>query len=103
MILKLKQKEDDEKLKNQFFTNISHEFKTPVNVIYSAIQMQEKYIDEGNLVGCRKYTASMRQNCFRLIKLINNILDINKIESGHYVPRKKIINIVEKVENITKT
>ena len=103
MILKLKQKEDDEKLKNQFFTNISHEFKTPVNVIYSAIQMQEKYIDEGNLVGCRKYTASMRQNCFRLIKLINNILDINKIESGHYVPRKKIINIVEKVEDITKT
>lgn len=103
MILKLKQKEDDEKLKNQFFTNISHEFKTPVNVIYSAMQMQEKYIDEGNLVGCRKYTSSIRQNCFRLIKLINNILDINKIESGYYSPTKKIINIVEKVEDITKS
>lgn len=103
MILKLKQKEDDEKLKNQFFTNISHEFKTPVNVIYSAMQMQEKYIDDGNLVGCRKYTSSIRQNCFRLIKLINNILDINKIESGYYSPTKKIVNIVEKVEDITKS
>ena len=103
MILKLKQKEDDEKLKNKFFTNISHEFKTPVNVIYSAMQMQEKYIDDGNLVGCRKYTSSIRQNCFRLIKLINNILDINKIESGYYSPTKKIVNIVEKVEDITKS
>lgn len=103
MILKLKQKEDDEKLKNQFFTNISHEFKTPVNVIYSAMQMQEKYIDEGNLAGCRKYISSIRQNCFRLIKLINNILDINKIESGYYSPSKKIVNIVEKVEDITKS
>lgn len=103
MILKLKQKEDDEKLKNQFFTNISHEFKTPVNVIYSAMQMQEKYIDEGNLLGCRKYTSSIRQNCFRLIKLINNIIDINKIESGYYSPTKKIVNIVEKVEDVTKS
>ena len=103
MIMKLKQKEEDEKLKNQFFTNISHEFKTPVNVIYAAMQMQEKYIDEENLEGCRKYTASIRQNCFRLIKLIDNILDISKIESGYYAPTKKIVNIVEKVENITKS
>lgn len=103
MIVKLKQKEEDEKLKNQFFTNISHEFKTPVNVIYSAMQMQEKCIEEGNLTGCRKYTSSIRQNCFRLIRLINNILDINKIESGYYSPAKKIVNIVEKVENITES
>lgn len=103
MIVKLKQKEEDEKLKNQFFTNISHEFKTPVNVIYSAMQMQEKCIEEGNLTGCGKYTSSIRQNCFRLIRLINNILDINKIESGYYSPAKKIVNIVEKVENITES
>ena len=103
MIVKLKQKEEDEKLKNQFFTNISHEFKTPVNVIYSAMQMQEKCIEEGNLTVCRKYTSSIRQNWFRLIRLINNILDINKIESGYYSPAKKIVNIVEKVENITES
>ncbi len=103
MIVKLQQKEEDEKLKNQFFTNISHEFKTPVNVIYAAMQMQEKYLDEGNLEGCRKYTSSIRQNCFRLIRLINNILDINKIESGYYASTKKIVNIVEKVEDITKS
>lgn len=103
MIVKLKQKEDDEKLKNQFFTNISHEFKTPVNVIYAAMQMQENCINDDNLEGCIKYTSSIRQNCFRLIRLINNIIDISKIESGYYSPNKKVVNIVEKIEDITKT
>lgn len=90
-------KEDE--LKKEFFSNISHELKTPINLIYSAIQVNEIYLKENNIDGFIKNKIRIKQNCNRLIRTINNFIDANKVSEGYTIPNYKIHNIVEIVEN----
>ena len=92
-----------ERVRTDFFANISHELRTPLNVIYSAEQMAERLIDSGNTNDkkIRKYLKMMKQNCFRLIKLINNLIDITKIDAANFEIRLKNMDIVRVVEDIT--
>ena len=92
-----------DKLKTEFFANISHELKTPLNVIYSALQMCNILIDndssyKGNSI--HKYMQMIKQNCYRLIRLINNIIDITKIDLGYIKLNLKNEEMVSVVENI---
>lgn len=84
----------------EFFANISHELKTPINLIYSVSQAEEYFINEANLQKIREYNKITKQNCYRLIKLTNNIIDITKINAGSLKPKIACLNIVEIVENI---
>ncbi len=90
-------------LVTEFFTNISHELKTPVNVIYTALQAMNTYLDnysEENIEKCKSYSKMMKQNCFRLIKLINNLLDVAKLDSGFLKLNRSNNNIISVVEDI---
>ncbi len=62
-------------LKTNFFTNISHEFRTPLSLILSPIEdLKKKYPNEGVL-------EPMRRNAQRLLSLINQLLDLSKLDS----------------------
>jgi len=88
----------------EFIANISHELKTPLNVIFSAIQLFQMYCDKGSLEERRgtivKYLDSMKLNSYRLSKLINNIVDSSKIQAGFFKLNLSNNNIVEVVEEI---
>lgn len=92
------------KIQEEFFANISHELKTPLNVIYAAIQLFNMYFEKGSLDEkkdtVKNYVNVITQNCYRLSKLINNIVDISKIEAGFYELNLFNNNIVEIVEEI---
>lgn len=99
-LLELKKKEDN--MKNEFFTNISHELRTPINVIYSALQVENDYLkNDKNKEHIIKYNKIIRQNCLRLIRLINNIIDVTRIETNFFKPNFRIENIVAVVEDIS--
>jgi signal transduction histidine kinase len=99
-LLKLKKKE--EIMKNDFFTNISHELRTPINLIYSALQVENDYLkNDVNKEVIIRYNKIIRQNCLRLIRLTNNIIDITRIETGFFKPIFSVQNIVAVVEEIT--
>ena len=89
----------------EFMANISHELKTPLNVIFSATQLIEMYCNNGSLDDRRetiiKYLESMKLNSYRLSKLINNIVDSSKIQAGFFELNLSNNNIVEIVEEIT--
>lgn len=88
----------------EFFTNISHEIKTPINVIYVAIQTMDIYVDKcsgSNADKCKSYLKMMKQNCFRLMRLVNNLLDITRLDSGFLKLNSENNNIVSVVEDIT--
>jgi len=105
LIAALKEAEDTNDVKLQFLANVSHELKTPINVIVSALQMTNiisKDIETQDIKNkLHKYNGMMKQNCYRLIRLINNLIDINKINSGFINMTKKNIDIVKVVEDIT--
>jgi len=92
-----------DKLKTEFIANISHELKTPLNIIFSTAQLfslnrsNDKIHDEK----LNKYTDLIKQNCYRLIRLVNNLIDITKIDSGFMEINLKNQNIIEVIENIT--
>jgi PAS domain S-box-containing protein len=85
-------------LKTQLFSTISHELKTPLNIIFGSVQLIEKLYAN---VFLDKYLKMMKQNCYRLLRLINNLIDVNKIEMGFYKLELKNCNIVKVIEDIT--
>lgn len=95
--------EELENLRVEFFANLSHEFRTPINIIMSALQViniKSNKIFEDNDKFMDKYLNIINQNGFRLIKLVNNLIDVTKINSGNfaYCPKNKdIISVVEDI------
>lgn len=100
----LNESQEHNKFITEFFSNISHELKTPLNIIFSAIHMLNIYNeknDEEFILKRKEYLNSMKQNTYRLIKLINNILDITKLDYGFVKPKLKNGNIVYTIEELT--
>ncbi len=89
------------KLITEFLSNISHELKTPLNVIFTAVQLLGFYEEDCNDEKQDKYLKLIKQNCYRLMKLINNLLDTTKLDSGYLKLNLINYNIVSLIEEIT--
>jgi len=99
-----KMKEYDN-LRKEFFANISHELRTPINIIASSLQYID-FLQKNNLLftykdKAIKYKSIMMQNCYRLLRLINNLIDITKIDSGYFKLNLENYDIINLVESIT--
>lgn len=94
---------EHERMKNNFFINLSHEFKTPLNVIFSAVQLLENVdtSDEKQLINVyNKYKKPMKINCLRMSRTINNMIDILRLDCNDVEVEFSDVNIVELVEDI---
>ncbi|MCY6369741.1 PAS domain-containing sensor histidine kinase [Clostridium ganghwense] len=96
--IKLQQTVEYDRMRNQFLANLSHEFRTPLNVMMSTVQLLE--LLENNNHSSIKYIEIMKQNCYRLIRLVNNLLDITRIDAGYISLYLKNKNIIDFIENI---
>ena len=92
-----------ESIRNEFFGNISHEFKTPLNIILGIVQLIDKNIDSDNITkeNLLRHVNIMRQNSYRLLRLVNNLIDISRIDIGYYNLQSSNYNIVKVIEDIT--
>ncbi|WP_061996409.1 PAS domain S-box protein [Clostridium sp. ATCC 25772] len=94
-----------ESLKNELFTNVSHEFKTPLNIILTTTQLllesKKNSCENFNDLDLNRYMKSIRQNSYRLLRLVNNFIDITKIDAGYYKLHLGNYNIVSVIEDIT--
>ncbi len=99
-ILKLEKKINDENIKDEFYSNISHELRTPINVIYSALQLNDMYLKNCEVTKINRNNNIIRQNCLRLIRTINNFIDSNKLSEGFLEINKRVYNIVDIIENV---
>jgi PAS domain S-box-containing protein len=68
------------KLQTEFFTNVTHELKTPLSVILVQLELMRIYFDDKKKLN--QYIAAATQNSYRLTRLIGNLLDISKLDAG---------------------
>lgn len=92
-----------ESIRNEFFGNISHEFKTPLNIILGIVQLIDKNIELDNISkeNLIRHVDIMKQNSYRLLRLVNNLIDISRIDIGYYNLQPSNYNIVKVIEDIT--
>jgi len=84
-----------DELKTQFFSNVNHELRTPLTLILAPL----KAVLEGRMGKLspilKDTLETMQRNGYKLLKLISNLLDLNKLEEGRMRLRLKNVNLVD--------
>jgi signal transduction histidine kinase len=70
------------KAKSEFLSNMSHELRTPMHAVLAFADMSIVAIDEENPQGVRKYQQNIKRAGKRLLGLLNDLLDLAKMEAG---------------------
>jgi len=91
-----KEKEVDE-LKSKFFANITHEFRTPLTLILGPIEMMKSQAVNPKIL---QHLNVMKTNATRLLDLINQLLELSKIEAGSLKLKAFPGNIVPLVKGV---
>ncbi|WP_457652408.1 ATP-binding protein [Rhodocaloribacter sp.] len=91
---------DLDRFKSRFFANISHEFRTPLTLMVGPLE-NALYGSYGALPEPLKNQMQiMLRNALRLLRLINQLLDLSKLESGKMHLKTRPRNLVELIEGI---
>lgn len=103
--IRLRRDLEREKHKNLFFSTLSHEFKTPLNIILSITQLLEQSLVEGQIEDednrLNRYIDIINRNAYKTLKVANNLIDLIKMDTRMENLIYKYYNIVEVVEEIT--
>lgn len=97
----LKKVMESEKSKSCYFVNMSHELRTPINVISSTCQLVMELNNNYNGIDKDKlnhYMDVCRKNSLNLLEIINDIIDIAKMENNNYpinIEKNDIVSLVE--------
>lgn len=74
--------QEADRLKSLFLSNMSHEIRTPLNAIVGFAQLLEEEMEDGNEQ--KEYTRIITNNSALLLNLVNDILDLSRLESERY-------------------
>ena len=77
--MEARKREEIRQVQMQFFTNVSHEFRTPLSLILGPL---ERIMKEHPQPALNRHYQSMHRNAQRLLSLINELMDFGKLESG---------------------
>ena len=80
-----------DEMKNRFFANLSHEFRTPLTLIFGPAK---DIIDKTGETETKEYAGIIKRNAFRLYNLVNQLLDLSKLEAGRMKLEAREQNIV---------
>lgn len=89
------------KAKVNFFTNISHEFRTPLTLILAFVEdiLSTKKLN----IHLRKKIELVNENAFRLLRLVNQVMDFRKVESEKMEVRASEQDMIAFIQNIIKS
>ena len=83
--------------KNRFFSNMTHELRTPLTAVYGSVRLLNSGKLPADSSAWKDLCDNAERNCQRLMWLINDILDLKKLESGkfqYHLSEESVLNIV---------
>lgn len=95
--IELKKAQEIDRVKTDFFANISHEFRTPITLILGPLK---DLYGEANNDAQKKRLITMMRNGERLLRLINQLLDLSKLEAGKMTLQATQTDLVEFLKEI---
>ena len=97
----LKTQLEAEKLRNELYMNISHELRTPVSIILGGIELMLTYLDNNASKELLiKQIIMTKKNAYKILKIVNDLLDISKAENGYLSLNNKPCNLSKEIHNI---
>lgn len=90
--------EESDLLKSAFLANMSHEIRTPMNGILGFAELLKKPELTGDEM--QKYIGIIEKSGHRMLNIINDIVDISKIESGLMETNIRLVNVNEQVDDV---
>ncbi|MFT6774812.1 MAG: signal transduction histidine kinase [Paracoccaceae bacterium] len=99
MVEDLSDPKQQERMQREFLSTVSHELRIPSAAIKGAMTLVES-----GLVGdigdeTRQITVMARKNCERLIRLINDLLDMERLEAGRFEFKRRRVDLREVLNN----
>ena len=95
----LKKAEEASLAKTRFLNNMSHDIRTPMNVILGYAQLMEEELKEKDLPETKEHLEKLQQSGKLLLSIINNVLDMARIESG----KMEIDESYSRIENLRQS
>ena len=89
-----------DQLKSRFFANISHELRTPLALLLSPLESLTQRFDYSLDEGARELVATMHANGMRLLKLINDLLDLIRLEAGRMEIKNEPLEVVDFIKGL---
>lgn len=93
-----RQAEQASRAKSEFLSNMSHDIRTPMNAIFGMTQIIKQHLNEPAKV--KDCVEKMEQSSTHLLQLINEVLDMSKIESGKMELKEEKISLRTLLENM---
>lgn len=87
-------------LKDQFLTNMSHELRTPLTAIIGFSEMLEAGLGQNNPERQQKYAHNIAMSGRHLLSLVNDILDLSKVESGQLTLQRERLYLVSLTDEL---
>lgn len=91
------------RVKDRFFANISHELRTPLTLMIAPLETMLYRLKESLNPEMREMLKGMQFNAMRLLKLINDLLDLVRLESGRMEARKDPLDLVPFVNGLRQS
>lgn len=85
------------RFRSEFLANLSHEFRTPLNGIIGGADV---ILSNGRDDSVRQFAEVIRDSGERLLRLLNDILDLSKVESGHLAVNFSSVDLTELIKSL---
>ena len=89
--------------KSHFLANMSHELRTPLNAVIGYSQMLQEICEERNIRDMASDLARIERSGRHLLSLINDILDLSKIEAGKMMNQPELFALKDVIEDVIET
>ena len=91
-----------ERMRRDFIANVSHELRTPVSIILASAETLESGIIENPNKHVVRFLDAIHRNADRMGRLINDLLDISRIESGRYELEVSTVDLRTLIERVLR-